>query len=280
MKSSLPILAGLGAIVLWASLALSSAKLAHLPSFLILSVAFLLGGLPVLFYGKKAFPSRWALAVGVAGYYGYHFLLFTALRLAPPVEANLINYLWPMLMVLLTPLFFRSAKLTVYHFAGAGLALAGCLLLLQGSTEGNYPSATWGYVCAVLAAFAWPIYSLTKKKIGDSSLPSIAGVCLTTGLLCLPTHWLTEPATSIALNDWPLLLWLGVGPFGLAFFLWDWSVHHGDPRVIGALSYLTPVLSTLAMVVFLGIHPPLSTWCALGLILGGAILGSRAGTRS
>jgi hypothetical protein len=36
--------------------------------------------------------------------FGFHFLLFMALRLAPPIEANLVNYLWPLLIVLLTPL--------------------------------------------------------------------------------------------------------------------------------------------------------------------------------
>jgi drug/metabolite transporter (DMT)-like permease len=43
------------------------------------------------------------LLLGVYGLFGYHFLLFLALRSAPPLEANLVNYLWPLLIVVLAP---------------------------------------------------------------------------------------------------------------------------------------------------------------------------------
>lgn len=264
----------IGAILLWASLALSSAKLSHLPPFFVLGVAFLIGALPVLLNPRKAFPPRTVLLVGVAGYYGYHFFLFTALRLAPPVEANLINYLWPMLLVLMTPLFFKESKLTIFHLLGAGLALVGCVLLMQGKESGEGQSATLGYVCAVAAAFAWPLFSLTKKKLPSTPTITIAGVCLVAALLCWPTHYLFEDPVSLRTGDWYLLVWLGLGPFGLAFYLWDMALREGDPRIVGALSYLTPVLSTVGLVFFTAVHPPWTTWTALGLITLGAAVGA------
>jgi hypothetical protein len=60
--------------------------------------------------------------LGVAGLFGFHFLLFLALRLAPPVEANLVNYLWPLLIVVLTPLILPGWRLTPRHVTAALLA--------------------------------------------------------------------------------------------------------------------------------------------------------------
>ena len=264
----------LGAILLWASLALSSSKLAHLPPFFVLGIAFLIGALPVLVYWQRAFPPLNVLCVSVAGYYGYHFFLFTALRLAPPVEANLINYLWPMLLVLMTPIFFKEIKLTLFHWLGACVAFGGCILLMQGNETVQSPHALWGYLCAVGAALSWPFYSLIKKKLPATPTITIAGVCLVTALLCWPTHFLFEPTAHANAEDWYLLIWLGIGPFGMAFYLWDMALRNGDPRIVGALSYLTPVLSTLGLVFFTGIKPPWTTWMALVLITLGAVVGA------
>ena len=109
---------------------MTSSLLKGIPPFFQLAIAFSVGALPVLLKGRKAFPSQRTLILGVAGLFGYHFFLFTAFRLAPPVEANLINYLWPMLMVMLAPLFFRESSLKMGHFIGAALALVGVAILV------------------------------------------------------------------------------------------------------------------------------------------------------
>lgn len=262
------------AIVLWASLALTSARLAHLPPFFVLAIAFIVGGLPALWWPRRAFPPLRGLALGVAGYYGYHFFLFTALKLAPPVEANLINYLWPMLLVLMTPLFFRDFQLTRFHLLGAVIAFAGCVLLLQRENTAQGGEVWWGYTCAVGAALTWPTYSLAKKLLPPTPTLTIAGTCLVTGVLCGLTHWVGEAAATPVGVDWYWLIWLGVGPFGLAFYLWDLAIAGGDPRVVGAISYLTPVLSTVGLVSVAGLAPPWTTWVALVLISLGAAVGA------
>jgi drug/metabolite transporter (DMT)-like permease len=61
---------------------------------------------------------------------------------------------------------------------------------------------------------------------------------------------------------------------GAAFYAWDASLKRGDPRVIGSLAYLTPLLSTFNLVVFGGKRFSPLTAAALVLIVGGALLGS------
>lgn len=264
------------AIILWASLAMTSSLLAGIPPFLQLAVAFGIGGLPALFYGRRAFPHLSVLVLGVAGFFGYHFFLFTAFKLAPPVEANLINYLWPMLMVLMAPLFFREAKLRAGHFIGAGLAFAGVVMLIVGRDLQFTSRNWWGFALALLAAFTWPLYSLLKKKAPHVEVITTAGVCLVAGALSALTHFIVEPRVVPNAQEWWLLLWLGVGPFGAAFFLWDVAVKRGDPRVIGALSYLTPVLSTLLLVFVAGVEAGPLTWAAMVLMSVGSLVGAWA----
>ena len=72
---------------------------------------------------------------------------------------------------------------------------------------------------------------------------------------------------------------LGLGPTGLAFLAWDHATKHGHIALLGALSYLAPLLST-ALLVIIGAAPATSrlALCAL-LIVGGAGLAASAGWR-
>ena len=76
------------------------------------------------------------LLLGVYGLFAYHFCLFLALRLGPPVETNLINYLWPLLIVVLSPLILPGMTLGPRHVAGALLGFAGAALLVTGGRFG------------------------------------------------------------------------------------------------------------------------------------------------
>lgn len=269
-----PIVLGLVTIFLWGSLATFSNLLIHLPPFFTLGISFLLGSLLSLGNVKEMFPSMKLLAFGTAGYFGYHFFLFYAFRFAPAVEANLINYLWPVIMVMVSPVFDTKVSLRWYHYTGAVLSVIGCMFLVSGAPVESSGGEEWkGYVLALLAAITWPVYSLGRKKMPPTSVWSIGGFCLTSGVLCLITHAAIEPHVVVTTPDLLKLLFLGLGPFGLAFYFWDSATRNGDPRVLGALAYLTPVISTLGLVFFAGKAFTLMSFTAMVLITGGASLG-------
>lgn len=272
-RKKLSILLGVLTIICWGSLATLGNLLIHLPPFYILGVTFLLGSLPGLVRPKEMFPPFKTLLLGVSGFFGYHFFLFYSFRFAPALEANLINYLWPVLMVLFTPLFFSQAKLKSYHLVGGCLAVVGSVVLVAGKGGELRMENLKGYLLALGAAFSWPLYSLGKKKLPATSVWSIGSFCLVSGLLSFFTHFLLEPRVVLQFHDaWKLFL-LGVGPFGLAFYTWDLSLRWGDPRVIGALSYLTPIISTLGLVFFAGQELTETILLAMALIIGGASAG-------
>ncbi len=264
----------LAAIALWGTLAVLGLKLRRLPPFLLVGLALLLGSLPgargIRFRGMR--PS--VLLLGVYGLFTYHLCLFVALRLAPPVEANLVNYLWPLLIVVLSPLVVGGTALRPRHVAGALMGFGGAALLVTGGSLGFSREGTAGYLLALAAAVIWSTYSLLTKRIGDFPTSAVATFCLVSGLLSLACHALFEPGYVPAAGELPYLLLIGLGPMGAAFYLWDRAMKGGDPRVIGTLAYLTPLLSTFLIAVFGEGRLGWPSLAALVLIVGGAAVGT------
>lgn len=264
---------GVITICCWGSLATFGSLLLHLPPFYVLGVTFLIGAIPGLFKPRDFFPPLKVLAWGVFGYFGYHFLLFYAFRFAPAIEANLINYLWPVFMVIFSPVAFSNQKLRFYHILGAALSVTGSVVLVYGKGGSLSVENVYGYLLALGAAFLWPIYSLGKLKLPLTPVWSIGSSCLVSSLFCFLTHYLIEPKVVLQFHDaWKLVL-MGIGPFGIAFYCWDLALRKGDPKVMGALAYLTPVLSTLGLVFFAGQSMDSSTFTAMLLIITGASSG-------
>jgi drug/metabolite transporter (DMT)-like permease len=266
-------------IALWATLAALGKQLAHLPPFLLVGVALCIGGA----FGLKHWRN-WAsiaparLALGVYGLFGFHFFLFFALQRAPAIEANLINYLWPLLIVLLAPILVPHTTLTRWHVAGGALGFAGAALLMLGKAQGFDSQYALGYGCAAVSAFIWASYSLLTRRMGDAQAApsgSVALYCWVSGVLSLLCHAAFEPSTAIAAADWLWLVLLGAGPMGLAFYTWDAALQRGDVRTIGALSYATPLLSTCVLWLTGAGQLGWNAAGALVLIVAGAVLASR-----
>lgn len=266
----------LGAIVLWATLASLGVSLKHVPPFLLTGLALVIGSIPAWPLARQWRVPASTLALGLYGLFGYHLLLFIALRLAPPVEANLVNYLWPLLLVVLAPLFLRNVRLRPVHVAAAVVGFAGAVIAILGGGASASGAWSWGYLPALGAAFIWASYSLGTRRVAAFPTAAIGLFGLVSGLLSLLCHVLLEAPVTLQARDWLLVTLMGLGPLGAAFFLWDRALKAGDPRQIGILSYLTPLLSTgLLMVVSDRPFSP-SIALAAAMIIGAAVLGTRA----
>ena len=283
-------LLAIGAIVLWGNLAWMAVRLAAMPPFLLVGSTLVIAGiLASPTWRQWRVPLR-VLALGIYGLFGYHFCLFMALRLAPPLQANLVNYLWPLLIVLLAPLFLRDSRLTARHviggllgFTGAAVAIVGGRVATGGIVDATAATAsadaTLGYALALLAAFMWATYSLMGQRLRQTGTPfptaAVGLFCLVSGVLSLLCHATLEGPYRFTSGDVLPLIALAIGPMGAAFFLWDAALRRGDARAIGTLAYLTPLISTA----LLGIADPSGLgWpivVALVLVVGGAVIGTR-----
>lgn len=279
---------GFSAILLWSLLALFTAATGSIPPFQLAAMTFLIGGLvgagswiarPKAIAALSQKPVVWAL--GLFGLFGYHALYFAALRMAPPAESGLINYLWPLLIVLFSAL-LPGERLKGAHVAGAVLGFVGVVVLIGGKGGLNARAEYLpGYLCSFIAAFVWAGYSVLSRRFGAVPTDAVAGFCLVTALLSLVCHWLFEttlwPETS---TQWLAVLALGLGPVGIAFYTWDIGMKRGDIRLLGVASYAAPVLSTLILVATGYAEPTLALALACLLIVSGALVATLMGRRT
>jgi drug/metabolite transporter (DMT)-like permease len=272
------IILALAAILIWSTLALLGSQLVSLPPFLLLGVALMISGSVSLVRWRAWRTPLLTLAVGVGGIFGYHFLYFRAFALAPAVEANLINYLWPLLIVALSPVILPGYNLRPRHVFAALLGLVGAGLIVTGGQFSLRFGYLPGYLFAAGAAITWALYSLLTKRLPPFETDAVAAFCAISGGLSLIFYFLSGGSwgeiQALNARDWIMLILIGIGPMGAAFFLWDAALKRGDPRRIGSLAYLTPLLSTLNLVLFAGKTLNWVSIVAMILIIGGAVLGS------
>ena len=277
-------LVGAMAVLMWGSLAALTVSLRAVPPFQLLAMAFgvafaagclwlLASGGPQRFMLFSQPLPFWLLAI--CGLFAYHALYFVALRLAPAAEANLINYLWPLLIVLLSAFVPDGRGLRPAQFLGALMGLGGTALLIGGG-PGSATGSLLGYAAAFGCALTWSSYSVLNRSFARVPSEAMIGVCGVVAMLGTATHMLFEPVTVIPAGaEWLALLALGIGPLGLAFLAWDYGTKHGELPVLGTLAYGAPLLSTLLLVA-LGLAPPtVELAAACVLVVSGAWVATR-----
>jgi drug/metabolite transporter (DMT)-like permease len=276
-------LIGAVALLLWAALALLTTSTGAVPPFQLTTLTFALAfGLALVkwaaFRESPAAYLRQPLsvwAVGVGGLFGYHALYFLALKAAPPVEVSLIAYLWPLLIVVFSAL-LPGERLRWWHLAGALAGLLGTVLLVtDGGRVAFRAENALGYAAALGCALVWSSYSVASRRFGRVPSDVVGGFCGATALLALLCHLAFETWTRPSEGEWLAILGLGLGPVGIAFFVWDHGMKHGDIKALGALSYATPLVSTLLLVASGKAPPTPLIGLACLLVVGGAVLASR-----
>ena len=281
MSSSAATAFGMGAILLWSTLATLTVVSGLIPPFQTTAIAFAIGGVVVALAAvlrgraKLLRPTPASLALGLYGLFGYHALYFAALKLAPPAEASLIASLWALLIVLFSGL-LPGARLRPAHVAGALMGLAAATLLVWGrlgAGEAAGASSQIGFALALGCALVWSSYSVASRLFAAVPSESVAVACLATALLAFVCSLVFETWVSpSAPAAWLALIGLGLGPVGTAFLLWDVGMKRGNVSLLGVLSYASPVLSTVLLVA-LGLAEAswtLAVACGL-IVIAGAV---------
>ncbi len=273
------LLFALASIALWGTLAAVVGDALDglpAPALLFWSLLFAAIALAITHLARGGAPARLVsgppslILLGLWGIFGYHALFFEALARAPIVEANLLNYLWPLGVVVLAPVLARE-RASGLALAGAAIGFLGAALVVtQGRhlriDSGELP----GYACAAVAALAWSSFSVLLRRTaapGDDHMPLFVIWSLAAAaIFAAARHQLVFPAPRAL----AAAAWVGVGPMAIAFVCWDRAMRLGSAARIGALSYLDPLLSTLCVAAVL--HKTLTgaTWIGMALIIGGA----------
>lgn len=259
-RRNLATLAGFSAVIMWAFLALFTDATGTMPPFQTAAFSFAIGTLVGLAWWTShrdrpaLFPARGdgaAWLLGATGLFGYHALYFAALKNAPAVDASLIAYLWPLLIVVGSAL-LPGERLRAMHVLGALSGFAGAVLIVtRGQGLAIDPAHATGYLLALAAAVTWASYSLGARRFATVPTSAVIGFCAVATLLSVASAWLFEVESAVwplSALQWAAVIGLGLLPVGAAFYVWDHGVKHGDIQLVGTSSYAAPLLSTLILI--------------------------------
>lgn len=277
---------GAAAVLIWSSAAPVIASAVGVDPFLyvalgdgVAAAVFLLmwivqrkNPLPAL----KAVP-LWLYGLGLIGISVHNLTWVAAVQQAPPLEATLIIYTWPLLLIVFSTISLRQ-KFHWYHLVAGMLGLAGVAALLVGRGLGLEGFQLMpGHLWAIVSALSWSVFSAVAARYPDQGSDFLGVVFFLSAAIngCIWLLYLGAPAAPVQ------SLWI-VGAasifFALGYAMWDFGMKHGNAQLIGVASFLTPVLSAIYLVL-LG-QAALTIYLALALVLVVAGIGiARFGAR-
>ncbi len=261
----------LGAIMLWAVFATLVRYAGNAPPLYLTGAVLCFGSLGSLHKWRDWRVPASTFAFGTASLFIYHVCLVAAFRFAPIAEANLVNYLWPMLIVLLAARRSKAGALRPLQMLGCAVAFAGCVVAIAPSASTFSTTHLFGYALALVAALTWAAYSIGPRGMAPFSSWATGGFCLGAGLLAFVAHFLFEAPYTPSASELAWIVGIGIGCLGLSFVLWDRAMRLGSASTIGSLSYLTPILSTLCLALAGAI--PDGAWLRMGPALLLVIVG-------
>jgi len=256
-------LSGLLTIIMWSASGLLLALTQGLPAFELalftLPFPFIVTAIRWHLRGedwKQHFRHPWYVyAVGTLGLGGYTILWYLGFKNAPVFQANLLNYMWPFLILLFSALLLRQ-KLTWMQGLGTCFALAGLLLLFTEKggvdlSEGIrfHHKYIWGYLSALGGAVVWALYSVLVRKIPSFGNDVIAVCCLYAGLPILIAHLLLEEFV-IPANKFAWIGLVGLLLTRVSYLFWNFAMKNGRIETVVSISYFTPIFSSMLLIVF------------------------------
>ena len=203
--------------------------------------------------------------VGLLGTFVYHLLLYSGIAYLSASQAIIINYLWPIMIVLFACLILKE-PLTGRKLLAIGLSFLGVAVVTAGGDLLHVePQTLLGALFCVLAAVSYGLYSVLNKRLHVDELLAMtvfygASALLSLVWIALRGDWFTPDLPQLA-----GLAWMGVFTYAIAYITWALAIDRGDTAKIANTAYITPFLTLVWTSLLL--REPFSLWSVLGLLL-------------
>lgn len=266
-----------GAVVLWASWPALATIAYPAPPLLVLGASALIGFLFsfVLATKQKTLTSFTSVPFGTLvfvaiGLMGNNAFYLTAIARIGPAEANVVHYLWPVLLVALASAVHRRSP-TLLQMLGIGCGFAGVAVALSPQMGSGLDLA--GVLLGMCGALTFAVYSVGRSlaKVETNVVGPSLGLA---GAAALAAHFALEPAYLPTASQLLAIAAMGIAPFTLANIFWDKATRQGSAATISSLAFLTPLVAMLMLAMFgLGVVT-VATLAGALLAIAGAVLSS------
>ncbi|MFA6393065.1 MAG: DMT family transporter [Candidatus Paceibacterota bacterium] len=202
--------------------------------------------------------------MGFIGVFIYYLFLYLALSYLKAQEAFIINYLWPMMIVIFAVPILKE-KLNVRKILAIIFSFIGVIII---ATKGNFSILQFteplGILLAIIAAMAYGLFSVLGKKQNYDKSTSMLFYYISTFIYTLIFIIFLSFVPQITLAQLGGLLWMGIFTSGGAFLLWFLALKYGDTAKIANIAFLTPFFS-LIYIYFL-LHETILISSVVGLL--------------
>jgi drug/metabolite transporter (DMT)-like permease len=284
---NLATLGGFGAILLWSTTVAVARGLSEqvgpvTGAAAVFTISAVAAFVSILRSGERRqrilqLPARYLIGCG-ALFVGYMLLLFLAIGQAEGrqqvLEVGLVNYLWPVLTLLLSVLLLGK-KANWVLFPGTLIALAGIYLVVTQGASLSWQSLARNPAAnslALAAAVAWALYSnLTRRWAGGKEEGAVILFLPVTAIVLLLICSLLDEPRQWSIRSLAEALFLGVATYA-GYVLWDNAMRRGNVVLVAAASYMTPFLSTVVSCLYLAVVPGAGLWIGCGVLILGSVL--------
>lgn len=283
---------GITTVLIWSTLAaVVKSLLSDIPNLEALSVSGLLAFLFLLVLNvingsirkvKDYSVGQFGIMAGLGflGLFLYSALYYYGISQLSSQEACILNYLWPIMLVIFSVVFLKE-KLTPVKLVALLCSFVGIILLTQGSGSGGGENRVYGMICCIIAAACYGLFAVLNKKVDFDQNITMMVIWLTVAVCAGLLSMLTETWRPIRGFQWAGMLWLGIVIDAVAYLLWALALRGTDNTTsIANLAYLTPFLSLIVSAVFLNERIQARAVVALLFIVGGILMQSVYETRT
>ena len=254
-NKNLALIYALITIILWGTVAtVSKMMLKNISNFQLMFYVALFSTISTLVivilakktkFGYKLLKENWfsIFLLGILGLGVQQFFYFTALANAPTAQINVLNYMWPIFILILS-IFVLKEKFSFKVLLSFFLGIIGVYVII---TKGQLFSFQfqyfYGYFLALSAAFCWALFSVLNKRKNYEPISSVflfnfAGLIFMTFVMLF-----TNSSFNLSLNEFVGTFYIGLFPTAIAFILWIKALQMGKASFIANLGHLTPFIS-------------------------------------
>lgn len=197
--------------------------------------------------------SEWmlVLACGVFTFL-YDFLYLKSLELIPAVEASMLNYLFPIFIVVFA-IPIHKEKLNRYKILSIIMGFAGTMLLI---TKGDFANFSFtnlkGDLLAILAAVSWGLFTNLVKKNKKDMLISTLMITLVAWLLAIAGMLLYSQGTMLQMSNFFGVVWLCLSNIVFGFFLYFRALKYSSASLIASFTFFAPFVTLVFIMILLG----------------------------
>ncbi len=217
--------------------------------------------------------------LGFLGLFMYSALYYYGIGVLGSQEACILNYLWPVMIVLFACIILKE-KLTVKKIIAMALSFAGIVVLTMGSGGEASGNRLLGIAACVAAAICYGLFSVLNKKHSLDQGVTMMWIWLTVTVCSAVAGLIFEKWQPVTGLQWAGLAWLGIVVNAVAYLLWAIALKQAkDSAGIANLAYLVPFLSVILSAVVLKEQLTINAAVAVVLIIGGIVLQSIGGRK-